>query len=92
LKLTRDATKKEVPTANIQPLILDLSSLAAVRTAAESVNARAQPLHVLIHNAAAPIGPFKLTVDGLERQFGTDHVGPFLLTKLLAPKLVASRT
>jgi NAD(P)-dependent dehydrogenase (short-subunit alcohol dehydrogenase family) len=47
---------------------------------------------VLIHNAAAAIGPFKLTIDSLESQFGTDHVGPFLLTKLLAPKLIAATT
>jgi NAD(P)-dependent dehydrogenase (short-subunit alcohol dehydrogenase family) len=46
---------------------------------------------VLIHNAAATIGPFKLTADGLESQMGTDHVGPFL-TKLLTPKLLASAT
>ncbi|KAJ7511976.1 hypothetical protein B0H11DRAFT_1899468 [Mycena galericulata] len=45
---------------------------------------------VLIHNAAASVGPFKLTEDGLESQIATDHVGPFLLTKLLAPKLLAS--
>jgi NAD(P)-dependent dehydrogenase (short-subunit alcohol dehydrogenase family) len=31
-------------------------------------------------------------VDGLENQMGTDHVGPFLFTKLLAPKLLASTT
>jgi NAD(P)-dependent dehydrogenase (short-subunit alcohol dehydrogenase family) len=47
-------------------------------------------LQVLIHNAAASVGPFKLTLDGLESQMGTDHVGPFLFTKLLAPKLLAS--
>lgn len=47
---------------------------------------------MLIHNAAAAIGPFKLTVDGLESQFATDHVGPFLFTKLLAPKLLAATT
>ncbi|KAJ6535710.1 hypothetical protein B0H19DRAFT_1271433 [Mycena capillaripes] len=90
LKLSEDAIKKEVPAANIHRLPLDLSSLASVRKAAEVVNANPLPLHVIIHNAAAPIGPFKLTVDGLESQFGTDHVGPFLLTKLLAPKLLAS--
>ncbi|KAJ7478297.1 hypothetical protein FB451DRAFT_1172632 [Mycena latifolia] len=44
---------------------------------------------VLINNAAAMIGPLKLTVDKLESQMETDHIGPFLLTKLLAPKLLA---
>ncbi|KAJ6597484.1 hypothetical protein DFH09DRAFT_1304293 [Mycena vulgaris] len=92
LKLSEDAIKKEVPTANLFPLILDLSSLAGVRQAAELITARSEPLHVLVHNAAAAIGPFKLTVDNLENQFATDHVGPFLLTKLLAPKLLAAAT
>jgi NAD(P)-dependent dehydrogenase (short-subunit alcohol dehydrogenase family) len=47
----------------------------------------------LIHNAAAPnMAPFKLTVDGFETQMATDHIGPFLLTKLIAPKLLATRT
>ncbi|KAJ7511571.1 hypothetical protein B0H11DRAFT_708301 [Mycena galericulata] len=92
LKLSEDAIKKQVPTANIHRLVLDLSSLAAVRKAAAVVNANPEPLHVLIHNAAAVIGPFKLTVDNLENQFATDHVGPFLFTKLLTPKLLASAT
>ncbi|KAJ7511585.1 hypothetical protein B0H11DRAFT_2370431 [Mycena galericulata] len=92
LKLTEDAIKKEIPTANIHHLVLDLSSLAAVRKAAAVVNAKPEPLHVLIHNAAAVIGPFKLTVDNLENQFATDHVGPFLFTKLLTPKLLDSAT
>ncbi|KAJ7448795.1 hypothetical protein FB451DRAFT_1375290 [Mycena latifolia] len=92
LKLSEEALKKDVPTANIRCLVLDLSSLAAVRKAAAEVNAYPEGLHVLIHNAAAPWGPFKPTVDNLENQMATDHVGPFLLTKLLAPKLLASRT
>ncbi|KAJ7496193.1 hypothetical protein B0H11DRAFT_856823 [Mycena galericulata] len=90
LKLSEEAIKKDVPTAHIRTLVLDLSSLAAVRKAAAEVNADPAPLHVLIHNAAAIIGPFKLTADNLESQMATDHIGPFLLTALLAPKLLAA--
>ncbi|KAJ7712122.1 hypothetical protein B0H14DRAFT_3524180 [Mycena olivaceomarginata] len=78
LRLSEDAIKKDVPTANIRRLTLDLSSLAGSRSTSSS------------HNAAAPLGPFKLTVDGLESQIATDHVGPFLFTKLLANKLIAA--
>ncbi|KAJ6527183.1 NAD-P-binding protein, partial [Mycena capillaripes] len=92
LKLTEEAIKKEIPGANIRPLVLDLSSLAAVRKAAAEVNAYTEPLHIIIHNAAAGGGKFKLTVDNLETQMATGHVGPFLLTKLVAPKLLATHT
>ncbi|KAJ7174379.1 hypothetical protein C8R46DRAFT_1080743 [Mycena filopes] len=93
LKLSEEALKKEVPGANIRPLTLDLSSLAAVRKAAAEVNAYPEPLHVVIHNAAATIsGVFKLTVDGLESQLATGHVGPFLFTKLIAAKIIAAGT
>ncbi|KAJ7234371.1 hypothetical protein B0H12DRAFT_158288 [Mycena haematopus] len=90
LKLSQEALQKEVPSANIRRLILDLSSLANVRKAAAEVNTYAEPIHVLINNAAAPMGAFKLTADGLENQIATDHVGPFLFTKLIVPKLLAS--
>ncbi|KAJ7605410.1 hypothetical protein B0H17DRAFT_1154277 [Mycena rosella] len=90
LELSEAAIKKDVPSANIRPLLLDLSSLAAVRKAAVEFNAYLEPLHVLIHNAVAPAGPFKLTIDNLESQMATNHIGPFLLTKLLAPKLLAA--
>ncbi|KAF7365612.1 Short-chain dehydrogenase/reductase family protein [Mycena venus] len=39
-----------------------------------------------------PLEPFKLTVDNLESQVATDHISPFLLTKLLAPKILAARS
>ncbi|KAJ7142337.1 hypothetical protein C8R44DRAFT_865690 [Mycena epipterygia] len=92
LKLSEEAIKKEVSSANIRKLVLDLSSLAAVRKAAAEVNAYPEPIHVLINNAAASFGPFKLTVDKLENQMATDHIGPFLLTKLLLPKILAAGT
>ncbi|KAJ7752681.1 short-chain dehydrogenase, partial [Mycena metata] len=82
LALSKEAIEKEVVGANIRSLVLDLSSRAAVRKAAEEV---------LINNAAAAVGEFKLTVDGLESQIATDHINPFLFTKLLTPKLLAAR-
>ncbi|KAJ7358588.1 hypothetical protein DFH08DRAFT_848763 [Mycena albidolilacea] len=92
LKLSEDAIKKEIPSANIRPLVLDLSSMAAIRAAAAEVNAYPEPLHILINNAAALLGPFKLSIDGLESQIAINHVGHFLFTKLLTPKLLASKT
>ncbi|KAJ7691193.1 hypothetical protein B0H17DRAFT_1201293 [Mycena rosella] len=92
LRLSEEAIKKDVPTANIRPLVLDLSSLAAVRKAAAEINGYPEALHVVVHNAAASFGPLKLTVDNLERQMATDHIGPFLLTKLIASKILAAGT
>nr|GAT59771.1 short-chain dehydrogenase/reductase family protein [Mycena chlorophos] len=92
LKESEDALKTEFPSANIRPLALDLASRALVRKAAAEVNAYAEPLHILINNAIAPMGPFTLDEDNLEVQFSLDHVNAFLFTKLLAPKLLASAT
>ncbi|KAJ7215164.1 hypothetical protein C8J57DRAFT_1396944 [Mycena rebaudengoi] len=92
LKLSEDAIRKNVPSATVRRLLLDLSSLVAIRQAASEVNAYSEPLHVLIHNAAAVTGPFKRTVDHLESQIAIDHIGPFLFTKLLMPKLLAGMT
>ncbi|KAK6983810.1 short-chain dehydrogenase/reductase family protein [Favolaschia claudopus] len=78
LKLSEEALTNEIHTVKIRRLVLDLSSLAAVRKAAAEVNTYPEPIHVLIHNAAATIGPFKLTVDGLESQIATAHIGSTL--------------
>ncbi|KAJ7643621.1 short chain dehydrogenase reductase [Roridomyces roridus] len=92
LALSEETIKKEFPYANIRKLTLDLSSLAAVRAAAAQVNTYPEPLHVLINNAVADIGPFKVTPDNLEFQIATGFIGPFLFTNLLIPKLLAART
>lgn len=67
---------------------LDLASSASVREFAESWNG---PLELLINNAGV-MAPPKLayTVDGFERQFGTNHLGHFVLTGLLLPSLIES--
>lgn len=45
LKLSEEAIKKDVPSANIRPLTIDLSSLEAVRRAAIEVNAYPELIH-----------------------------------------------
>ncbi|KAJ7069250.1 hypothetical protein C8F01DRAFT_1245458 [Mycena amicta] len=90
LQLSAEALRKQVPAGNVRTLQLDLSSLAAVRKAAEEVNAQPEPLHVLIHNAAHTNGKYSITADDIEVQMATDYFGPFLFTKLLLPKLRSS--
>jgi NAD(P)-dependent dehydrogenase (short-subunit alcohol dehydrogenase family) len=68
-------------------LPLDLSDLASVRSCAERFLARNEPLHVLINNAGLA-GRRGVTKQGFELTFGVNHLGHFLLTELLLPKLL----
>ncbi len=70
-------------------LALDLADLASVRKSAAEFLARDEPLHVLVNNAGLA-GKRGLTRDGFEITFGTNHLGPFLFTTLLLPRLRAS--
>jgi NAD(P)-dependent dehydrogenase (short-subunit alcohol dehydrogenase family) len=62
---------------------LDLADLASVRAFAASWD---RQLDVLVNNAGVA-GPGPRTRDGFERQFGTNHLGPFALTNLLLPHI-----
>ncbi|KAF8218226.1 short-chain dehydrogenase [Mycena galopus ATCC 62051] len=92
LKLAEEALRVEVPGAKIRPLVLNLASLDSVRTAAAEVNAYPEQIDILINNAASSICAFKLTTDEFEQQIATDHLGPFLFTALILPKLLAAKT
>ena len=72
------------------PMTCDVSSLASVRAFVEAFHALALPLHFLINNAGIMACPHSQTVDGNEIQFGTNHLGHFLLTELLLPDLKKS--
>jgi retinol dehydrogenase-12 len=67
-------------------LALDLGDLESVRASADAFLATAQPLHGLINNAGLA-GQRGTTSSGFELHFGTNHVGPFLLTGLLTERL-----
>jgi NAD(P)-dependent dehydrogenase (short-subunit alcohol dehydrogenase family) len=79
--------KESVPDARITFLEMDLASFASVKKAAESVLASSSRLDILINNAGIMATPAATTEDGYEIQFGTNHMGHALLTKLLLPLL-----
>ena len=83
--------QREAPGASAEIVELDMASLASIRSFAAAFTARNIPLDLLINNAGVMALPTReLTVDGFERQFGTNHLGHFALTGLLVPPLLAA--
>ncbi|WP_109477027.1 SDR family NAD(P)-dependent oxidoreductase [Paraburkholderia sp. C35] len=66
---------------------LDLGSLQSVRACADSLLDDGKPFDVIIANAGVMATPFGKTADGFETQFGTNHIGHFVLVKRVAPLL-----
>lgn len=73
--------------ARVDILKLDLSSMKSVRAFVNDFKALNLPLNILINNAGVMFCPFKLSEDGIEMQFATNHLGHFLLTNLLLDKM-----
>lgn len=76
--------------APIDVIFADLSIQAEVRRAAAEFKSRHSQLHVLLNNAGLILPERRVTVDGLEETFATNHVAYFLLTDLLLDVLKAS--
>ena len=92
----RDLAKAEGATAQIRKdaeaaggtfelVELDLASLASVRNCADRLLRRGEPLDVIIANAGVMATPFTYTTDHFEMQFGTNHLGHFVLVNRIAP-------
>lgn len=81
---TLAAIRQEVPDAKVAFGRLDLADLASVREFAGTVDR----LDLLVNNAGIGLIPRRLTKDGFELQFGTNHLGHFALTGLLLPLLL----
>jgi len=75
---------------DLRPLVMNLSSLAAVRAGAEAFLREEDSLDILVNNAGIGLLPKRLTTDdGLEMQVGVNHVAHQYLTTLLKDALVA---
>lgn len=91
----RDLAKAEAATAvvrdqathggGLEMVVLDLASLASVRACANALLADGRPFDVVIANAGVMATPLGRTADGFETQFGTNHLGHFVLVNRIAP-------
>ena len=91
----RDLTKAKGATAQVRTeaaksggtlelVELDLASLKSVRACADQLVAKGAPFDVVIANAGVMATPFGHTADGFETQFGTNHLGHFVLVNRVA--------
>ncbi len=81
---------QQQPGAQLHTQCMDLADLDSVRTAAAHIRQRHPHIHLLINNAGVMACPLARTAQGFEMQFGTNHIGHFLFTCLLAPALLAA--
>jgi NAD(P)-dependent dehydrogenase (short-subunit alcohol dehydrogenase family) len=81
-RLRREATSKG---GSFELVALDLADLKSVRRCADAVLAKGEPFDVVIANAGVMATPFRHTADGFEMQFGTNHLGHFVLVNRIAP-------
>ncbi|KAL7585582.1 short-chain dehydrogenase TIC 32, chloroplastic [Lactuca sativa] len=79
----KEAILKQIPSAKLDTMELDLSSLASVNNFASDFKSSGLPLNLLINNAGILGTPYMLSKDNIELQFATNHVGHFHLTNLL---------
>jgi NAD(P)-dependent dehydrogenase (short-subunit alcohol dehydrogenase family) len=88
-----DGINSEHPTVDVRTLILDLSSQKAVRKAASEVMGWEDipKIDIVINNAGVMNIPERtLSEDRIEMHLATNHVGPFLFTNLIMPKILAA--
>ncbi|KAK1624392.1 short-chain dehydrogenase/reductase [Colletotrichum phormii] len=82
-----DEIKQQIPGAPIKLLELDLGSFDSIKRAATAVLSETERLDILMLDAGIMATPPGLTTEGYEVQFGTNHMGHALLTKILLPLL-----
>ncbi|OTA59101.1 NAD(P)-binding protein [Hypoxylon sp. EC38] len=89
---TIDAIKKVNDSVKIKFVEADLASLKSVRKAAQTIldDPEIEKIDVVINNAGVMATPFQLTEDNLELQLQANHLGHFVLTNKIMPKILAA--
>lgn len=90
LEVALSAIREDVPEARLESVLMDLSDLESVRSAAATILQDHPGIDLLVDNAGVMICPLGRTAQGFEMQFGTNHMGHFLFTCLLVPALLES--
>lgn len=80
--------RRQARWSDVRWVALDLASLRSVRAFADQFSDRYEHLDLLINNAGIGFAPYERTSDGFESTFGTNHLGHFALTGLLAARLL----
>ena len=88
--VSRIASRVPDARSAIELELCDLSDLSGIRRFAEAFQARHECLDLLVHNAGVLEKNRGHTRDGIELTFATNVLGPFLLTSLLLPALLAA--
>ncbi len=86
----RDAIRSASGNDKIEILLADFASQTSVRALAAEYLRTHDSLHVLVNNAGVNVGRRTMTSDGIEVNFGVNHLACFLLTNLLLDVLRSS--
>ncbi|OBT65439.1 hypothetical protein VE03_06060 [Pseudogymnoascus sp. 23342-1-I1] len=79
------------PAVRTWPIELDLASIKQVKEAAKKIEALGERIDIIVNNAGIMAPPYAKTLDGIESQFGINHIGHFLLTNLLLPGILKNK-
>ncbi|KAJ2997898.1 hypothetical protein NUW58_g506 [Xylaria curta] len=90
LEAIANVIRTSYPKVNVHTIVTDLASQESIRRAAVEVEGLISTLDILVNNAGCTYRLRRWTEEGIEMQFGVNHIGPFLLTKLLFPLLEAA--
>jgi NAD(P)-dependent dehydrogenase (short-subunit alcohol dehydrogenase family) len=85
-----DQIRRQTGNPSVEYLVADLSILADIRRLAGEVEKRYPRLHVLVNNVGALFLNGQVSADGIEMTLALNHLGCYLLTRLLCPVLQAS--